>query len=626
VSWEEAISEMARVFDLVRHESGAEYVAMCQGTGRPYTEFTFRFLNAFGSPNFSGPGHNCFLPRNISSALTVGHLPIADIYGQGGRMPACILVFGNNVSATGAADGLCGGMIKRALQGAREVIVVDPRRTAAARSATRHLQLRPGSECALVLAMLHVIIGEGLYESAFVERYCAGFEELTAHVRQFTPEWAAPVTRVDAADIREAARTFARTSPACMLWGNGIDMSVNSFQTGRALLILVAITGNLDIPGGMVHWVPPKGVRVKSPQIDLSVAGIEFLPEEQKAKMIGAGRFPFAPMCHQPTFWHACATGEPYRPRALWLVGTNPILTATRGDIVEEALRNHLEFTVVSDFFLTPTAELADLVLPAAHWLEQDDVVSLHKEWCVLARRKLAQVGQARDDRDVILDLAHRLGLHEAFPWQDRRAYLEWLLEPSGLSFDEFAGKGILVGDMRYRKYEQDGFRTPSNRVELVSSVMAHAGRPSLPVFVEPPLSPLSRPDLAREYPFIFMAGCKIMPFFHSEGRNIASLRRLHPEPLVDVNPGTLVRLGLSKGDAVFVKTPYGKARFIVHPDDGLSPDVVHAEHAWWFPEREGPDHGWRESCVNLLFGHDHFDPDSGAEALKCSLCRLERT
>ena len=625
VSWEEALSEMAQVFNAVRTESGPEYVALCQGTGRPYTEFTSRFLNAFGSPNFSGPGHNCFLPRNISSGLTVGWLPIADIYGHGGVMPACIMVFGNNAVSFGAADGLCGGMIRRAMEAAHEVIVVDPRRTEAARSATRLLQLRPGSECALALALINVIISEDLYCRDFVERYCAGFDELAAHAAAFTPEWAAPITRVPAGVIRDAARVFSRSSPACVLWGNGIDMSVNAFQTGRALLILMAITGNLDVPGGMVRWVSPEGVRVKSPQIDRCVAGIQFISAEQKAKMIGAGRFPFTPACHQPTFWTACATGKPYRPRAVWLVGTNPIATATRGDIVEAALRDHLEFTVVSDFFLTPTAELADLVLPAAHWLEQDDVVSLHKIWCVLARRKVAQVGETRDDRDVIFDLAHRLGLDEAFPWPDRRAYLEWLLEPSGLSFDQFAEKGILVGEMRYRKYEKEGFPTPSGRVELVSSIMARQGRPSLPVFVEPPLSPVSRPDLAKEYPFIFMAGCKTMPFFHSEGRNVASLRRLHAEPLVDIHPATIATLSLSAGDAVFVATPYGRARFIVHPDDGLAPDVIHAEHAWWFPERKGPDHGWRESCVNLLFGHEHFDPDSGAEALKCSLCRIER-
>jgi anaerobic selenocysteine-containing dehydrogenase len=474
--------------------------------------------------------------------------------------------------------------------------------------------------------MLNVIIAEGLYDRQFVGKYCTGFDELAAHVVPYTPEWASPITRLAVADIKDAARTFGRTRPACLLWGNGIDMSVNAFQTGRALLILMAITGNVDVPGGWVHWAPPEGVRVKSPQIDAAVMGMQFLSEAQKARKIGAGRFPFGPSCHQPTFWEACATGKPYRPRAVWLVGTNPIVTATRGDIVERALRDHIEFTVVSDFFLTPTAELADLVLPAAFWLEQDDVVFHHKEWCVLARIKLAQIGETRDDRDVILDLAHRLGLDFAFPWPDRRSYLEWLLEPSGLTFDEFKEIGILKGKMRYRKYERDGFPTPSGRFELVSSIMARAGRPALPVFVEPPLSPASTPDLAKEYPFILMSGCKLMPYFHSEGRNIKSLRSMHPDPLVDINPATVSALGLSADDAVLVKTPYGAARFIVHADDGLAPDVVHAEHAWWFPEAPGPDHGWRESCANLLYGHEHFDPDSGAEALKCSLCQVERT
>jgi len=625
ISWEDALSWMAETLRRVRRESGPEYIALCQGTGRPYTEFTGRFIHALGSPNFVHPGHNCFLPRNISSGMTVGWLPIADIYGRGGAMPACILVIGNNSPGIGAADGMCGGMLLRALRQAAEVIVVDPRRTPTAEAAGRHLRLRPGTDCALVLAMLHVIIGEGLHDRDFVARHCTGFDELAAHVRDFPPEWASAVTRVPADRIRDAARAFAVTRPACVQWGNGIDMSASSFQAGRALLILMAVTGNLDVPGGMVRWVPPAGVRCKSPQVDKAVMGTQFLSPEQKEKMIGAGRFPFAPGCHPPAFWRACVTGEPYRPRAVWLVGTNPLVTGTRGDLAERALRDHLEFTVVSDLFLTPTAAMADLVLPAAHWLEQDDVVYFHKIWCVLARRKVAQVGEVRDDRDVILELARGLGMHEAFPWAGWQEYLAWLLNPSGLTFGEFADRGILLGEMRYRKHEQEGFPTPSGKVELLSSVMARAGRPPLPVYTEPPLSPVSRPELSASYPLLLITGCKLMPFFHSEGRQVGSLRRLHPEPRVDVHPETVARLGLSQGEAVDVVTPHGRARFAVHADDGLAPDVVHAEHAWWFPERPGPDHGWKESCANLLFAQDHFDPDSGAESLKCGICRLER-
>lgn len=624
ISWEEALAGIARKFEAIRQESGPEYVALCQGTGRPYTEFTGRFAHAFGSPNFISPGHNCFLPRVISSAITVGWMPVADIYGQGGVSPQCMMLFGCNSPETGASDGMCGAMVKRALHRAEHVIVADPRRTGSAARATLHLQLRPGSECALALAMLHVIIGENLHDAAFVRDWCTGFEELATHVRAFSPEWAAPITRVSADSIREAARTLARSKPACILWGNGIDTSVNAFQTGRAVLLLLAVTGNLDVPGGMVHWVAPEGLRSKSPLENHDVLGEHFLSPEQKARMIGAGRFPFAPGCHQPTFWDACHSGVPYRPRAVWLIGTNPMLTATRGDIIEEALRDHIEFTIVSDFFMTPAAELADIILPAAHWLEQDDVVNFHKVWCVLPRRQVMQRGEARDDRVVLLDLAHRLGLSEAFPWSDWKTYLNWLLEPSGMSFPEFAEKALVLGDMRYRKYETEGFHTPSGRVELVSSIMAKAGRPPLPVYVEPPLSPVSTPELAATFPLILMTGCKTLPFFHSEGHQIDSLKRLRAHPRVAVHPETLTALGLADGAQVRVVTPHGQATFFAKADAGMLPDVVNADHAWWYPERPGPEHGWRKSCANLLFSHEHFDPDCGAEPLKCALCRIE--
>lgn len=624
ITWEEALSEIADKFAAIRRESGPEYVALCQGTGRPYTEFTGRFIHALGSPNYISPGHNCFLPRVISASITLGGMPVADIYGNGGVLPKCILIFGCNSMDTGAADGMCGAMVKLAIGKAEHVIVADPRRTRTAEAASLHLQLRPGSECALVLAMLHVIIEENLYDAAFVQQWCVGFEALATHVQEFSPEWAAPITRVSSDSIREAARTFAQAKPACMMWGNGIDTSTNAFQTGRALLLLIAITGNLDIPGGMVHWVAPDNLRSKSPLENQDVLGKQFLSPEQNARMIGAGRFPFAPGCHQPTFWHACRSGEPYRPRAVWLVGTNPIVTATRGDIIEESLRDHIEFSVVSDLFMTPTAELADIILPAAHWLEQDDVVNFHKIWCVLPRQKIMQQGETRDDRVVLLDLAHRLGLSEAFPWPDWKSYLDWLLEPSGMSFAEFSEKDFVLGKMRYRKYEEDGFHTPSGKVELDSSIMAHAGRPSLPVYVEPPLSPFSTPAIAADYPLILMTGCKTLPFFHSEGHQIDSLRKLRPLPRVAIHPDTLASLGIADGAEVKVVTPHGHAIFFAKADAGMLPDVVNADHAWWYPECPGPDHAWRKSCANILFSHEYFDPESGAEPLKCGLCRIE--
>ena len=623
ISWDEALADMAARFDRIRRESGSEYLGIGQGTGRPYTEFTTRFANALGTPHFVNPGHLCYLPRVIASGITLGWLPVADIYGFGGRTPACILNWGCNIAETGAADGMCGAMYKRAVDKAEKVIVVDPRRTGLAAKADFWLQLRPGSECALALAMIRTIVSEGLYDREFVENHSFGFDRLADHVRPFTPEWAEPITRVPAEQIRAAARTLAATRPAAIQWGNGIDTSVNGFQTGRALLILMGLVGSIDSAGGMVQWVPPHGVRPKSPLVDKSIGGAQFLPPDKKARAVDGGRFPFAPGCHPPTFWKSVVTGEPYRVRGLWIVGSNPLVTGTHGLTIEKALRDHLEYTVVSDLFLTPTAQLADLVLPAAHWLEQDDVVFFHKIWCVLARKKLAQVGETRDDRDVIFDLAHRLGLKEAFPWPDRRAYLNWLLEDTGLTFEQFQEKEILFGEMRYRKYETEGFHTPSGKFEFYSNVMERADRPALPVYVEPPLSPLATPETAREFPFILMTGTKHLEFFHSEFHQIESLRRRHPEPLVEIHPRAAAALGIADGDWVYVESPHGRARLKARYFDGIAPDVVNAEHAWWYPESAPPDHRWKESCVNLLFGDEGFDPDTGAEPLKCYLCRI---
>ena len=608
---------------MIKEENGAEFVAMGQGTGRPHTEWNLRFANAFGTPNFVSPSNNCYIPRVVASNITMGRLPVCDIYGFGGVKPACIMLWGCNITQSGAADGMCGGMLSRALKETRKVIVVDPRCIEPAKNADHWLQLRPGSEGALALSMLNVIINEDLVDHAFVDDYTTGYDRLVKHVRDFTPEWAEPITRVRASDIRAAARTFAGNSPACLQWGNGIDMSVCSFHTGRSLLLLMGITGNIDRPGSNVLWVPPAKVKQKSIIINRDHTGIQFLSEEQRQRKIGAGKFPFCRDAHPPTFWESVVTGNPYRVRGMWIAGSNPLLTSTQGLKIEKALKEHLEFTVVSEIFMTPTAELADLVLPVSTWLEQDDVVHYHIIWCVLARKKLAQIGEARDDRDIVLDLAHRLGLHYAFPWKNSEAYLAWVLEDTGLDFEQFCEKGHLMGEMQYRKYEKEGFRTPSGKFEISSSIMEDMGLSPLPLYREPPLSPLSTPDLAREFPLILMSGTKVTNFFHSELRQIDSLRRRDPDPLAEIHPETAASLGIAEGDWVWIESPIARVKMRARLFDGIAPDVVNAQHAWWFPEEDPPEYGWKKSNVNLLFDNKHFDPESGAEPLKCYLCRV---
>lgn len=626
ISWEEALSEMVEEFSRIKRESGPEFVAIGQGTGRPYTEFTIRFANAFGTPNFVGPGHVCYLPRVMASGMTAGRLPVADIYGLGGETPACMLIWGCNITHSGSADGMCGGMLERAIKKARKVVVIDPRRIGPVKRADYWLQIRPGTDAALALAMIHTIIGENLFDHEFVDKYTFGFDKLTEHIREFTPEWAEFITLIPADVIRAVARTYATTPPACLQWGNGVDMNSCNFQTARALLILSAITGNIDRPGGDVFWVPPDAIKPKSVFVNPDQAGKQFMPPESKNRMLTAGMFPlWAETPHAPSFWHAQVTGDPYRVRAMWIVGSNPLLTQTQSLKIEESLKRHIEFTVVSDFFLTPTAQLADLVLPAATWLEQDDVVSLHKIWCVLARKKVAQIGEARDDRDVILELAHRLGLHEAFPWTSWSNYIEWLLEDSGMNFDQFCERGIVVGKMQYHKYRTQGFQTPTGKFEIFSTITEHLGASPLPVYREPSYTPVSRPDLTNEFPLILISGGKNRYFFHSEFRQIPSLRKASPDPLVEIHPDTAKSLSIDDGDWVSVESPYGSVQMKARLFDGIAPDVVHAQHAWWYPEEGPPEYGWKRSSVNLLFGEDGFDPETGSEPMKCYVCRVRK-
>ena len=673
ISWDEALDEMAGRLRSIKKESGPEYFAMLQGTSRPYTGFAQRFLNAFGSPNFTGVAHLCYVPRFLASMITFGPMPMCDFYGFGGETPKCVVIWGSNVVHTGSSDGICGGVVATAVQKAEKVIVVDPRHIAPVKHATHWLQLRPGTDGALALAMIHVIIAEDLVDHEFVDNYTLGFDRLRDHVKASTPEWAEKITGLPAEDIRSAARTYATTRPACILWGNAVDMSRCNFQTARSLLILRAITGNIDRPGGDLIPVHPEGVRMKSPYADHHFSGDSFLPLHKMGRVLdgrsarrgrfpSAGdiilsvlntlkrpvaplldriiarqpftrqlalitglkkpRFPLCPLVHPPAFWKSVITGDPYRLRGLWIMGSNPLTTMTDPEQVDRALEL-IEYVVVSDFFMTPTAQRADLVLPASTWLERDDVLNIHKQWCVLAQRRVASVGDTRDDRDVMIDLARRLGLRKAFPWKDYPAFLDWMLQGTGISFDEFCERGILTGPMRYFKYRDSGFATESGKFEIYSRALEKMGVSPLPVYREPACTPVSAPELAREYPLILIGGVKGRYFFHSEFRQIPSLRKRQPEPQVEINPATAAGLGLREGDRVWIETPRGRVTMKAKLFDGIAPGVVSAPHAWWFPEEGPPDYGFTTSNINMLFGEMEYDPDTGSEPLKSMLCRV---
>lgn len=616
ISWDEALDTIAERMLAYKAEFGAESVVLGYGTGRENEAVIYRFANYFGTPNVLTAGHFCYGPRIATTVITCGSNPIADYDNN----PACIMVWGNNLTISNP-DCYKGEPFSQALNAGAKLIVVDPRLTRPAARADIWLQLRPGTDTALALGMLNVIVEEELYDHDFVANHVHGWEPFCARVAEFPPARVAEITWVPEEKIRAAARLFATTKPAVVQWGVAIEQQVTCADNNRALLALMGITGNIDVPGGQVLFRQP-------PVRNVSQFGAHHaLPPEQAAKRLGGDRFRLAgnfAIINPKYVWDAVLTGQPYPVKLLFFISSNPLLTRANAREVRAALEQ-VEFMAVADFFLTPTAELADIVLPAATWLEMDYIGDFWKRhgW-LLPRRKVIQVGECRSDHEMLNDLAHRVGIGEHW-WDNFEQALDWILEPSGITFQDFLEMDHFRGEVKYRKYLEKGFSTPTRKFELYSTKLEEWGYDPLPQFREPPESPVSRPDLVREYPYILITGARQPGFFHTENRQVPWLRELHPDPLVEIHPTTAAKEGIGEGEWVVIESARGAIRQRAKLSEGLDPRVVSAQHAWWFPEKRDPGHGWDESNVNILIDNDYAncDPAMGATHIRTLLCRI---
>lgn len=616
ISWDQALDTVADRFRGVIEKHGAESIVVGQGTGRDYESFLYRFANLLGTPNVLTAGHMCYVSRVGATLITCGNLPVSDFEGE----PKCLVVWANNPLWTNP-DEYKGVDFWNALRKGSKLIVIDPRHGFLARRADLWLQLRPGTDAALALGFLKVILDERLFDEGFVGRFVHGWDAFVTRVNQYPLERVEEITWVGRDLIREAARTYATIKPACIQWGVPIEQTINCTDSNRLLTALMAVTGNLDVPGGNVFFVPPP-VRV------VSEFGLHReLSAEQRAKRLGGDQYKLASRVALVTpkvVWDAILTGKPYPVVAALLCGTNPVVTRANAREVRDAL-DKLEFLAVIDFFLTPTSELADLVLPAATWLEQDYVGDFWKRHgYVMARQKVVEIGECWQDHKIFQELGKRLG-QEKYWWDTLEDALNYMLEPSGMDFREFKEKGYLKGDMRYRKHEEKGFSTPTGKVELYSTVLEKWGYDPLPQYREIPESPVSRPDLLDRYPYILNAGLRTPVFFHSEHRMIPWLREIRPDPLVEIHPETAKSHGIEDGQWAYIESPRGRIEQRVKFNRGIDPRVVVAEHGWWYPEAEAPGHGWDVSNVNLLTDNDPagFDRAMGSTNLRVLLCSI---
>lgn len=616
ISWDDALDTIAARISDYKESLGAESIVMGYGTGRDNESAIYRFANLLGTPNVLTAGHFCYGPRLATTIITCGSNPIADYENH----PRCIMVWGNNLVISNP-DCYKGESFSQSLDAGAKLIAVDPRLTRIAARADVWLPLRPGTDTALALGMLNVIINEKLYDKDFVETHVHGWDPFVERVNEYPLSRVEQITWVKKEKIREAAVLFATTKPAAIQWGVAIEQQINCADNNRSLLALMGITGNIDVRGGQVLFRPPKIRNVGQ------FGAHKMLPKEQAEKRLGGNRFRLAgnfAIINPKCVWDAILEEKPYPVKMLFFISSNPIMTRGNAREVYRALEK-VEFMAVSDFFLTPTAELADIVLPAATWLEMDYIGDFWKRHgYILPRRKVVQVGECRSDHEMLNDLAHRVGQGEHW-WETFEGGLDYILEPMGITWQEFKTMEYIRGKLTYEKYKEHGFSTPTKKFELYSTLLEKWGYDPLPQFREPPESPYRTPELFRNYPYILITGRRQPGFFHSENRQLPWLRELHKDPVVEIHPETAEKEGIEEGDWVIIESPRGKVRQRAKLFAGMDPRIVSAEHAWWFPEKKDPRHGWDESNINILTdnAYESCDPAMGATHVRTLLCKI---
>jgi anaerobic selenocysteine-containing dehydrogenase len=616
ITWDEALDTIATKFKAVIDQYGPEHIVVGQGTGRDYESHLYRFANLLGTPNVLTAGHMCYVSRVSTSLITCGNLPVVDYYVNS---PKLIVMWACNPLWTNP-DEYKGASFWRAYKKGAKLISIDPRKTFYARKADLWLQVRPGTDAALAFGFHRVILEEELYDKDFVQDYVHGWDAFKDRVMKDYPlEKVQEITWVDKELIREAARMYATTKPAAIHWGVPTEQNNNCTDFTRTAIGLMGITGNLDAPGGNALFVNPPTRTVAE------FARHKELSKEVQAKRLGGEQFRLGArvaFINPKKAWDSILLGEPYQLKAGLLCGTNPVVSRANAKEAYEALKK-LEFLVVIDHFLTPTAELADIFLPAGSWLEQNHVADNWKRHgYVFARQKCVEIGEAWQDHKIFQELGKRMG-QEWFPTVE--AALDWLLEPSGLTWEQFKEKGYLQGEMVYYKYRERGFSTPTRKLELWSTILEKWGRDPLPKYVEVPESPYSTPETAKKYPYIFNAGLRTMTFFHTANRMMPWLREIRPDPLVEIHPETAKKHGIKEGQWVYIESPRGRIKQRARLNEGILPQVIASEHGWWYPEIKTPDHGWDIANANILTDNafETCDPNMGSTNLRVCLCNI---
>jgi anaerobic selenocysteine-containing dehydrogenase len=612
ISWKEALDLIASRLLKIREESGPESVVFYAGFPKWMRPFLKRLAHSFGSPNYCTESSVCFRGAFMAGALNYGRLGRADILGS-----KCLLAWSANpfYSNTPTARGLLDAREK-----GLKIIDVGPLITPLTAHADVHLRIRPGTSGALALGMAHVIIEEGLYDREFVETYTLGFEEYRDYVRGFPPHVTEEITGVSSRLIVEAARLYATTKPACMLnSSNATTHHTNGLQNHRALTALIGLTGNYDIEGGN-PLIRPAYLYVANGMVTREDEFEQPRKWEEMAPRVGQDIYPawckLVPEAQAMQLPFQINSGKPYPLRAMLAFGLNHRMWPG-SDFMEASLRK-LDFLVDIDLFMTDSAKMADLVLPACTSFERSELKFYPQKYVIWTQPAIRPQWESRSDADVIFDLAHRMVPEDSMMQKGYEACIDWVLEPTKLTVEELKKHpaGYAVRDVQmppFQKYRKQGFPTPSGKMEFTSTILAEVGLDALPLYREPKLSPRSTPEIAKAFPLILTTGARLPMFIHSRTFRLDWTRSLRPDPLVDMNPTDASVRGISQEDWVSLSTPRGSIRVRANLTEMVAPGVVNMYH------------GYPEANVNLLVEPDYLDPISGYAGFKSLLCEVKR-
>ena len=653
ITWDEAYDTIAEKVKYFKDKYGAESILVMGGTGREGGPMLPAYAHAcLGTPNacYTQSGYSCYIPRVAGTTYVMGATYPEMDYAGGlpGRyddpmfkLPELIVFWGKEPLPSNG-DGLFGHAAIDMMRRGSKLMSIDPRVNWVSTRADWHLRLRPGTDAALGMAMLNVIIEEDLYDHDFVERWCYGFEQLAERVKEMPAEKAAEITGVDAGLITEAARVYAAAKPAQIAWGLAIDQKSNGVQAGHCILALEAITGNIDVPGGQLIGDVNDGLELGF--------GWNNLGPELQSKILGIKEYPayvglvLNAQCDMVLDALEAGDDAKYYPFKMGVFEDTNFLAGTcaaQPKRWHDAMVKNLEWCFGIDVWMTPTIQATcEIFLPLSSTVEHDTVVYTHYGASPImagAVNKSITVGDCKGDCEIFYELGLRCMPINFEKYKDYYDFLADYRLAYKKSFEDLREEVVhqkteMCG---YYKYESGrlrpdgmpGFNTPTGRVELYSTMFRQFGEDPLPYYEEPQLSPVSTPEKMEEYPFVLTTGARTYCYFHSEGKQIPYLREMNPDPLIEINPEDALKHGIADGQWVEVASPFGKCVLKAKVSQIVKPGVVHAQHGFWFPEKDPEEPSlyevWR-SNINELIPHFMVGKLGFGAPFKCLICSVK--